>query len=497
MPDERAHVEWSHQAEQRLREMLAARSSAAHRAGRDPQQLIAKQRKQLDKLLRRSFPQAQTILVQDQMAGFRKLAGLLRFVLRVEVKDGARSGSYVVKIGPQEKLQKEWDAWESCRPYAFRGDPVFLPLEIGLLDDPPQSEALGALIYGDAHQFLAVDQVRSLEEALTDAVLYDLPQLKSVGIVLWELYERLAHMLYRRSFAELPPADGRDENGKAWQWRVHRLAESMQAWQLGIPAELRRCVNLSINIGPEQFIDPVDYLAYVNQFVPLHVEPAEAGQTAAKLSPILSDGQSLAIDSSLRPLPAQVVPQMLRGCSHGDLHGRNVLVGQVRGKALWPTLFDYEDMSPDNLIGWDFVKLETELKIRLYDQLYDGSESHLAACVQQFELRLAKATESCYQRLTPWPSITGHERREERLLQVLLEIRHRAAVHLGLTPQPSREHCWLEEYYFLLTCYGVCTGRFENQTRRERIGACVSAGVAAARLSWPRAFHRKTGTQMT
>ena len=51
---------------------------------------------------------------------------------------------------------------------------------------------------------------------------------------------------------------------------------------------------------------------------------------------------------------------MLRGCAHGDLHGRNVLVAQIRGKVLWPTLYDYEDMGPCNLLGWDFVKLETD-----------------------------------------------------------------------------------------------------------------------------------------
>ena len=61
-----------------------------------------------------------------------------------------------------------------------------------------------------------------------------------------------------------------------------------------------------------------------------------------------------------------LIPRMLRGCAHGDLHGRNILVGIVRDQAMWPTVFDYEDMGPCNLIGWDFVKLETELKIRAY-----------------------------------------------------------------------------------------------------------------------------------
>ena len=50
----------------------------------------------------------------------------------------------------------------------------------------------------------------------------------------------------------------------------------------------------------------------------------------------------------------------------------------------------------------------------------------------------------------------------------------------------GRPNDWLEEYYFLLACYGVYTGRFENLQPRERVAALLSSGVAAARLSWPR-----------
>src|SRR5205807_2181974 len=66
------------------------------------------------------------------------------------------------------------------------------------------------------------------------------------------------------------------------------------------------------------------------------------------------------------PPVSELVPGMLRGPAHGDLHGRNVIVGRVRDRVLWPAVFDYEDMSDCNLVGWDFVKLETELKVRAY-----------------------------------------------------------------------------------------------------------------------------------
>src|SRR5205085_12434182 len=64
--------------------------------------------------------------------------------------------------------------------------------------------------------------------------------------------------------------------------------------------------------------------------------------------------------------PARWVPSMVRGPAHGDLHARNVLVGLTENEARWPALYDYEHMSRDNLVAWDFVKLETELKTRGY-----------------------------------------------------------------------------------------------------------------------------------
>ena len=57
---------------------------------------------------------------------------------------------------------------------------------------------------------------------------------------------------------------------------------------------------------------------------------------------------------------AQQVPSTLVGCSHGDLHGRNILVGVRRGEAEFPVVYDCGEMSPRNVLVWDFVKLEME-----------------------------------------------------------------------------------------------------------------------------------------
>ncbi len=90
---------------------------------------------------------------------------------------------------------------------------------------------------------------------------------------------------------------------------------------------------------------------------------------------------------------------MLRRCAHGDLHGRNVLVAVVRNRALWPAVFDYEHMGPCNLLGWDFVKMETELKIRAYPELFAGGElAAFVSEVQKFEIELAARTEESNRR---------------------------------------------------------------------------------------------------
>ena len=151
---------------------------------------------------------------------------------------------------------------------------------------------------------------------------------------------------------------------------------------------------------------------------------------------------------------------------------------------MWPTVFDYEDMSPGNLIGWDFVKLETELKIRAYLDVFEGTtRSQFIAGIQHFEIGLNELTEQCHLNRN-WPTIGDPKTREERLRTLLLTIRRMASEQLG--ENHGRPNDWLEEYYFLLACYGAFTGRFENLQLRERYGALLSAGVATARLSWPR-----------
>ncbi len=258
---------------------------------------------------------------------------------------------------------------------------------------------------------------------------------------------------------------------------VPRLETSLAAWTQpdSEPARARQDVNTWASAERGSFRDPLDYLHYVCQYVPwLGDVPASDG------SPYIH--RPTREDSD--PAVEELVPRMLRGCSHGDLHGRNVLVAIVRERARWPAVFDYEHMGPANLLAWDFVKMETELKTRAYAALFVGERpTRYIRLVQECEIALARQTEDCHDG-ERWPDVVDEAEPVERLRTLLLTLRRQAKLHLGIDPKRPRE--WLDEYYFALTAYGVHVGRFHNLGRPELLAAYVAAGVACARFLWTR-----------
>jgi hypothetical protein len=328
-----------------------------------------------------------------------------------------------------------------------------------------------SLVYGDAQQFLGVEVTVTFEAAALEAIRSGFPRIASVGFVVVELFERIGHLLYSQAYVDDPAQPG-------FEFDLPKLDRSMGLWETDPPClEARRVVNTLAVSGIGQFLDPVDYLRYVQQFVPWTID-GKGGSNHPERTKVPD------VPGLPRPKVVDLIPRMLRGCSHGDLHGRNILVGIVRERAMWPTVFDYEDMGAYNLVGWDFIKLETELKIRAYLEVFGGGiPSKFVRSVQQFEVGLNVETEKHHLDRS-WPEVGDPSTPEDRLRAVLLMIRRMAAQHLG--SNHGRPNAWLEEYYFLLACYGVFTSRFENLQRRERISALVSAGVATARLTWPR-----------
>lgn len=425
----------------------------------------------LEQILAATFP-GRTVVVQDQMLGYRRRKDL--FVLLVEVfgpDNAPRVGPYVVKVGPVKDLEQEIRGWECCRPPGLRNDLVLLPLEPGpSLGEPPWM----SLVYGDAQQFLGVSYTVTFEEAALEAVRTGFPRIDSVGFVIVELFERIGHLLYSQAFVDDPAGGG-------YALDMPRLDQALGLWENEPSCQAaRKDVNTAAESGVERFLDPIDYLRYVQKYVPRMVQQEEGEPHLQEPVP----PAHAALPGLPRPTVVKLIPRMLRGCAHGDMHGRNILVGIVRQRMMWPTVFDYEDMGSCNLIGWDFVKLETELKVRAYLDVFAArSTGEYVTSVQKFEIALAEQTEDCHQNRT-WPDVSHAATPEERLRAILMMIRRMASEHLGATN--GRPNDWLEEYYFLLACYGASTGWFENHTLRERLGALTSSGVATARLSWPR-----------
>jgi hypothetical protein len=417
----------------------------------------------LTRRLEQIFPDARTVTVLEQYLGFRRRDR--EFILLVEVEGTTEPGRHVVKLADADHLAAELAAWDSCRPPGLRHDPVLMTIT-------PKHDGGGRLIgllYDDAQQFLGDVRTVSLEHAFLDAVRHGSPTPDSVAEVFGQLYERLGYVLYSHSFLD-------DPNQADFVLALPHLERNLAVWQQPgcDPTRVRQDVNSWAAAERGHFRDPVDYLDFVCRNVPWLRDEPDGGPREVR-RPRRQPGD---------PAAAELVPAMLRGCVHGDLHGRNVLVGLLRDRARWPAVFDYQHMGPANLLAWDFVKLETELKTRAYAALFaqEGARDFIKA-VQGFEVRLAEQTEACHNG-APWPRGAAADDSVDRLLWLLLELRRQAAVHLG--GDRGRPRRWLDEYYFALLAYGVRVGRFANLDRLLMIGAYVSAGVATARLLWGR-----------
>ncbi|MDC0936463.1 hypothetical protein OAS39_09255 [Pirellulales bacterium] len=477
---------WTIHAKRQLRHGLAERlCEHAHEDGGRASCLepIESTMQQLDEILENTFPDSENIIVLDEFAGFRRKDQ--RRVLLVEVNQRNQGGPYVVKVGPQGKLTAEVQGWNCCRPVGLRHDLVLLPLIEGFRPKSDGESEWMSLIYGDAQQFIGVERTVAFEEAFINSVRYGNPTISSIAFVLNELFERLGHLLYPTSFVE-DPADA------GYTLRIPKVMQGIDAWKTNeFHRSIRTDTNVLVNHGVTRFIDPVDYF---EQWIIPHFAYEKLGadgklETVPRADGLPNGALAPREDGAreermlIQPRPEDLVPYMLRGCAHGDLHGRNILVGVVSERALWPTVFDYEDMGACNLVGWDFVKLETELKIRAFSLVMSRTETQFISQVRDFEIELNALTEQFYLDGS-WPLVQEDEGPLSRLRAALLELRRMAARHLG--QNRGRAKHWLEEYYFLLTAYGINTANYGNLERREVIASYVAAGVAAARLSWPR-----------
>ncbi len=270
---------------------------------------------------------------------------------------------------------------------------------------------------------------------------------------------------------------------KQWQHHDYQTLRCHAAW-LSQPGDMSQSSNRP------RYIDPVDYLMWA--------------------------------------VRTETYPRMVMGPAHGDLHGRNVIVGTVRGEAEWPAVFDFDQMSDNNLVAWDFAKLEIELKCRLFQELIDSEEerawlrhelkiplkSPLSSTItlsaddyraqQQAELmEIMLAIESVLDDWTRQISSSSRALKSDavfapaispssplgRGLRIIFRIRKEAAIYLGF--ERRREKAWRDEYTFALLMYGVVSVKWHSADD-HLAWALISSGVAAASLSqfaWPPSSH--------
>ena len=365
--------------------------------------------------------------------------------------------AHVVKLADDlQLLARELEAWESCRPVGMTHDSVLMRLRSGV-ERFNQATGPVSIVYEDANHVIGTGLVMPLEEVILDACVWGTPTVESIEILLKCLFERLGGDLYSRS--RIKPR-AQDNLTALCEWK--HLRTWLDDWKdtiwLGPEPQLdrhriRREVFGFLTPEPQSFLDPVDYLR------------------------------------SVVACP-EYCPVLLWGCSDGDLHGRNVLVSVLDDDVSLPAVYDFADMGLDNLVGWDFVKLETELKVRALPMIFSGPEPEYIHQVGRFECYLAQRTQAMHdqrgetEEQTQAKDFAGPER-AQRLARILLTIRSEARRHLGVLRHRDRQ--WLEEYYFLLACYGTCAGRFPSYQglRRQIAAAYISAAAAARLLSRP------------
>lgn len=465
------------------------------------------------------------ITVHDCLGGYSADQNR-KVILAVEVRTSAEIHTHMVKLGTTTEVETDYEGWRRCAGNRLIGGRIFVRVELAPL---PQGRA--AVVYDNAYTLFGLDQKTQYPEFLDDVAWWsitdDKPDPISVERVICQVYGDLYRWFYtsgksdthatrkfykRRLDNALPYWSSQNRQlGADWTLPGHRTEAVERIEELrGDALWLLGGLDRPESTDPPAYLDPLDYLCWA--FATDAALPDEPEQTS--------------------PAALRTVPPTLTGRSHGDLHGRNILVGNQRGEVEFPVVIDYGEMDDANVLVWDFVKLEMELKTRVLTRLqgdaaardgvlaarrrtnqppreaapsvpFDHNERVRAdragrlAFLFDFECRLAHETnlilaeEDADARMPPGRKREFFNNQKiDRALAILLRIRQEAALWLGYR-QTGRHSLWLEEYFFALAVYGLATAKWANYTSAQVECALVSSGVAAARLSSARTALRE------
>jgi hypothetical protein len=449
-----------------------------------------------------SAPPPERILASRLFRGYtQKFAERIILGLEVQYADH-RYETHIVKVGQRERIKRDYEGWVKCTRDRQVASRIFAPVQ---LVEPLGNDRV-AVLYRDAYTLFGLDQDQSrpqtLEEVAGWAVQDDRPDPLSVERSIAHIYTDLARWFYPGArpdreatwafYRQKLRFAGDGSSGVLQQWREDAVRRGLRRDAVWLICG-RDKPDADPLTEPARYLDPVDF-----------------------------------VDWMLTASEETRLPETLVGRSHGDLHGRNILLGVRRGETEYPAVFDYEDMSDANVLVWDFAKLEMELKIRLLPYLYDqdaavravleagsdlpaveaartsgrfatfaGERGRRIAAFLTFEELLHDRTARIHSRVQaetiqafPEELSTGAGK-IDRLLGILLRIRREAALWLGYERR-GRIHRWMDEYYFSIAVYGVLNTLWDYEPLQIECGL-VAAGVSAARMpATPTTLARRT-----
>lgn len=441
------------------------------------------------------------IYVRDSFDGYTK-DHTKKGVLPVEIHVQDTIRHHVVKFGTREAVAQDVDGYDLYKNVCAFRSRILLAVHDHPFPDEEPFDGWLAIIYEDAGQYyggLPETEPFFLERAVLELMRNHHLDAASLDRTLREIFTDLYSSCYHTARTNRESAINfyRDKLGNAWPaWTKPELfSQRRKLLSLLTKGDSDHCSN-----DPE-YLDAYEYFRW-------------------------------AMMSEVKNYPERI-PNTLVGLSHGDLHGRNVMVGLHRDEILYPTLYDYGEMDWDNVIAWDFVKLEMEIKVRTLSLLYDIDEAARDELLKtmpplgsgdskeeyqiedakfqwfifEFEKKLAEMTSRIrpipLTSRIPSPVVSADCSSEflKKALNIFTRIRAEAAFIFQnyLTGQRGDEpdaagvrqnQAWREEYYFALGAYGLNVAKFNYQSREHSI-ALISAGVAIANMEGVREELRR------
>jgi tetratricopeptide (TPR) repeat protein len=456
------------------------------------------------------------VVVHDVFPGFRNEPAA-KAVLGLQTLQQGQFQSHIVKIGNEDEVGRDFEGWRECVERRNVSSLLLVPVTSQPLSPaghPPVARR--AVVYKNAYHLFGFNPGNqtpvSWQSAAMDAVRIDTvatASMASIERVVIEIFSELNEWFY---------SSATYDNRKAGEFYATKFARVKHLWDADPlaspldPGSYRAVLRadavwlLSGRDLPEtperpRYLDPFDYIC--------HELPGLNEVAAGGVFP--------------------GIPQTLVGPTHGDLHGENILIGVLRGEARSPVLYDYGEMSPHNVVAWDFAKLEMELKTRLlpwfiaHDAEARAALLSVSRCAPKlefvpdappaeldrsrrahrlawlFEIEHILARES--RRIDDPTAAADREppsQRElipgraalNRLLCLLLRIRQEAALVLG-SHRPGSFGGWRDEYYFALAVYGLMTAKWSTYHEPQTESALVSSGVACTELPAAQILHER------